>query len=91
MLFAMVSKTVAVLTFPSASLTCPQMTSLCGNFVYKQIYKYLVDFQLLLFFVNIGHSYAINEIRHIPGTLFYVSLDISKVLLISDIRNGEVY
>lgn len=67
MLFAMVSKTAAVLTFPSASLTCPQMTSLCG------------------------HSYAVNEIRHIPGTLFYVSLDISKVLLISDIRNGEVY
>lgn len=32
-----------------------------------------------------------NEISHIPDSLFYVSMDLNKVLLISDIRNGEVY
>jgi len=50
-LFAMVSKTEAVLTFPSASLTCPQITSLCGNkqSIYPTSFLHL---QLLILFLK---------------------------------------
>lgn len=39
----------------------------------------------------LGHTGAIREIRHVPNTAFYISLDANNLMIISDIRNGEVY
>lgn len=38
-----------------------------------------------------GHNSPINGILHIPGTLYYISLEIENKFMISDVRTGEVY
>jgi len=38
-----------------------------------------------------GHYADISVIVYVPDTPFYVSLDSSDILLVNDIRTGEVY
>jgi len=38
-----------------------------------------------------GHFSGISLMAYVPDTLFYVSFDRSDVLLVNDIRTGEVY
>jgi len=39
----------------------------------------------------IGHSGSISGISHIPKSPFYISFDINMSVIVSDVRNGEIY
>jgi len=59
------------LTFPEASFSCPQFSQIGGKKTYfRYTFLFLPNPQLFA-----GHTGVITEIRHIPDTSLYISID----------------